>query len=223
MLLDAIVEQVIRAISGGLDTADGRFDGSYIEDKIHQYRIRQLIDTYNGSKFQAKSKFIHYSYYQPLDLVLVEADQDRTLNYITFPCPQPVNISQNVDGFSFVGNKKKGVSWSKVKSPEYISVLQRLGMMSETEIGYFYERGLLRVYGNLDIEIVHIEGIFQNPLEVQGFNPETDNYPMPDDAIPMMIENMKRMEFNQMVATPPDLIADGRDTITDATIRQNKR
>lgn len=223
MLLDAIVEQVIRAISGGIDTADSRFDGSYIEDKIHEYRILQLIASYNGTRYQAKNRFIHYSYYQNFDISRIERVQDVNVNYVKFPCPSPANISDKVDGLTFVGNRSKNYSWSKIQSPEQVSQLVKLGLMDTNDIGYFYDGQFLRLYGNLDLENVHVEGVFQNPLDVPDFNPETDNYPMPDDAIPMMIEMMKRMEFNQMVQTVPDYIADGADTVTNATLRNNKR
>jgi hypothetical protein len=66
------------------------------------------------------------------------------------------------------------------------------------------------VIGDRNVNQAYVIGrpIKPTQLSVTYYNPLVDEYPLPDDLIPMMIQIMKSREFQQEAATPQDNIAD---------------
>jgi hypothetical protein len=197
--LDAIQEQVQRNMNAGLNKPDSQYDQEYIEALIDQYREHTFITTYNGSRELAANPTVDGMWLLNITLQYDPVAQDANANYVKFLCPDVIRINKDINGFQSVGNQ--GVKFSQILFADDINST----LLLDNENAYFFHDGTwLRIYNNLDIKEVPILAIFRKPLSVPGFNPELQEYPMPDGLIPLMIELMKKRELNQESQTPVD-------------------
>jgi hypothetical protein len=215
MKLLGIVEEIQRAFGGGKAPADSKFnDRDYLFQKIDEYSALAIALNYNGGKIPNSdtvfkgNQHIGAKTWMKFPLTLNPSIQDAGACYVNFDCPEMIMINSEKSGFSFVGDQLTMTQFSEMLDPTAFASLTRV---KNIEGIYFNQVGdILRVIGDRDVNQAYVIGrpIKPTQLAVTYYNPLTDEYPLPDDLIPMMIQIMKSREFQQEAATPQDNIAD---------------
>lgn len=217
MKLKGIVEEIQRSLGGGAAPADNKFEREYLYQKIDEYSAQAIALSYNGGKLPnsdtvfAANKNIGAKTWLEFPLTLNPSLQDSGACYVKFECPEMIMINTDKSGFNFVGDKLKMKQWSEVREP---SEFASLTTIENLEGIYYNQTGdIIRVTGDRDINQAWVIGrpIKPTQLALTYYNPVTDEYPLPDDLIPMMIQIMKAREFQQEVMTPQDLIVDNNN------------
>lgn len=215
MKLKGIVEEVQRAFGGGKSTADNKFnDSDYMFQKIDEYSAAAISLSYTGSKNLGANKNISPKTWMEFPLTLNPSLQITGACYVVFECPEMIMISSDKTGFNFVGDQKTLTQFSEVRQPSEFASLMTIDNLE----GIYYNAsgGTIKVIGDRDINQLYVIGRPITPikLSVTYYNPLTDEYPLPDDLIPLMIQLMKQGEFQQEAMTPQDNIADNNPNIT---------
>ena len=182
-----ITDKIISELGGGKFRMDIKWEPELILAELPQYRSRAMIIAYNGSRDTAMSKVINPAWYQSWKTTINKADQDSDKCYLVVKdYPQMVRLDQHTDGHTFIGENEGGKSFRKIVSPEQASMYVRAGRLKPDTIGYVHIGSELRLYGNLLLEEFYNINIVQNPLDVPGFDIDTDRYPISVDLIPVM-------------------------------------
>lgn len=221
MKLLGIVEEIQRAFGGGKAPADSKFnDRDYLFQKIDEYSARAIALNYNGGKIPNSdtvfkgNQYIGSKTWMKFPLTLNPSIQDSGACYVNFECPEMIMINSEKSGFSFVGDKETMTPFSEVVDPNFFAEISK----NEYVDGVYYNAvgNILKVIGDMDINQAYVIGrpIKPTQLAVTYYNPLVDEYPLPDDLIPMMIQIMKSLEFQQEFATPQDNIADNNPNAT---------
>lgn len=213
MLLTDITDQILSSISGGIRTDDSKFAEMRVEAKVHVWRQRALTLLYNGSDKMAGNKFIGSLNYQQFDVNYDSTIQDRSVDYIIFAVPEAVQLNRFNNGFIFLGNKKAGVNFTQLKSPDYYSNAKASELISPTKV-YWYRSGELyiKVWGNTNLKTLYVDGVIGNPLLVPGFDPEAHDYPASQEVLDLIF-NFAYAELNPQYNTVIDPINDQKATI----------
>lgn len=207
MKLKGIVEEVQRAFGGNVAGADSKFTGDYMFQKIDEYSAAAISLSYTGSQRLGANKNIGAKTWLEFPLTLNPSLQETGSCYVVFECPEMIMINSTRSGFSFMGDKKTMTPFSEVLDPTKFAGLSRI---KNLEGIYFNQTGnLVRVIGDRDVNQAWVIGrpIRPTELAVTYYNPLVDEYPLPDDLIPLMIQLMKQGEFQQEALTPQDNIA----------------
>jgi len=214
-----IIEQVIRAVSGGAAPADSKYPQDYILDLIPQARQTALSIYYNGAgdtgaignlKMGA-NKYIPYDFFQSTTLYYDSTIQDADANYLIFECATPLSINRDVNGFNFVGDRDSGKGFSRLRSAADAAAKMRLGAITSDNICYVQLGTQLRVYGNMDLQQIDIDAVFSNPSDVSGFNINTDDYPYPFELLNLLINVLKRDYMREESLVPRDSVLNANE------------
>lgn len=214
MKLKGIVEEIQRALGGNVAGADSKFTGDYMFQLIDEYSAAAISLSYTGSRTLGANKNIGAKTWLEFPLTLNPSLQVSGACYVVFECPEMIMINSDKSGFNFVGDQKNLTQFSEVRQPSEFASLMTIDNLE----GIYYNASgsTLRVIGDRDINQAYVIGRPIKPLElaVTYYNPLTDEYPLPDDLIPLMIQLMKQGEFQQEAATPQDNIADNNPNMT---------
>jgi len=216
MKILGIAEEVQRAFGGGKSPADNRFnDLDYVFQKIDEYSAKAISLSYTGSKALGANANINSKTWLEFPLTLDPGLQEEGACYVAFRCPEMVMINTDRTGFSFVGDKLTMKAFSEIQDPSTFAALATV--FDELDGIYFcMSKGIMKVLGGRDITQVWVIGRPINPMSLSTtyYNPETDEYPLPDDLIPLMISLLKAGEFQQEAATPVDNKVDANPNLT---------
>ena len=219
MLISEIVDILIRSVSGGVNTADNKYEPRYVEALIPQLREQAIRIDFTGSSDRVATKSIDYSLTQSV-VATKDAGQDNQLDYVTFSIPRPIELNYGNDGLVYVGQKNNSVSFSKFMNREDIANAMMRGMLNGKEIGYIHEGSKLLIFGNNMLSEVNVRGVFSDPTQVPTFNKLTDAYPVSKSILSMMVDLFK-ISQNVNINKPDDNIADGADTLTKGIVSNN--
>lgn len=215
MKLKGIVEEIQRAFGGGKSPADNRFnDMDYMFQLIDEYSAQAISLSYTGSKNLGANKYIGSKTWLEFDLTLNPSLQVAGACYTVFECPDPIMIDSKRSGHAFVGDKNTMVQFSEIKDPSEFASLSRMKNLE----GLYYNQvnGILKLTGQnkhanaRDVNQAHVISRPISPLtlDVAYYNPITQDYPLPDDLIDLMITLMKVKLLGQEASTPQDNIVD---------------
>jgi hypothetical protein len=209
MILREITDTLIRAINGGVDTIDSKYDPLYIEKLIPQIREQAIVIDYFGDRYRGASRRIDFSLIQPTT-VSVDTGIDPDVDYVTFTIPKPVKIGGRVDGLVYVGQKDNSISFAKAYNREDIANMRMRNMFNGTVIAYLWEGDKLEVYGNKMLTEVNVRGVFADPTSVSGFGIETDQYPV-NESLLLIMTDLFKAQMNIAIAMPADKGLDGKE------------
>lgn len=227
MKLKGIVEEIQRAFGGGKSPADNKFnDMDYMFQLIDEASAETIALTYNGGKLPnsdtvfAANKTIGSKTWLEFDLTLNPSLQETGACYTVFECPDPIMINTMKSGHAFVGDKNTMAQFSEVRDPSEFASLSRMTNLE----GLYYNQvnGILKLIGQnkqskaRDVNQAHVISRPISPLKlaVTYYNPITQDYPLPDELIPRMIQVLKVRLLQQEFATPQDNIADNNPNMT---------
>ena len=221
MKLQGIAEEIQRAFGGGKSPADSKFnDRDYLYQKIDEYSARTIALNYNGGKIPNSdtvfkgNQYIGAKTWMEFPLTLNPSIQVSGACFVNFNCPEMIMINSEKSGFSFVGDQNTMTQFSEITDPSTFASLMTISNLD----GIYYNQvgDILRIIGDRDINQAYVIGrpISPTQLSVNYYNPLVDEYPLPDELIPMMIQVMKSLEFQQEFQTPQDNTADNNPNMT---------
>lgn len=210
--LIALTEKVIRAVSGGGSPADSKYAPKYIAALIPEARQTALSIYYNGAGDSsglgnlkmAANKNISPDFFQSFTLYLDPSAQETGMPYLNFLCPMPININRDVNGYNFVGKREEGVRFTRIRSAGDAADGVKLKKFDMDNIKYLPISDYMKIYGDPNLKRVDIDMVCSNPLEAPGFNPYRDDYPYPEELMPLLVQVLKRDYLREEGVTPPD-------------------
>ena len=219
-LLAEYADLLVRSVNAFESKVGGKYsDLEAVEAMIPTLRQDAIILKYNGSQQYAASKKIDAACVQSLNINIVEADQNKAADHLVFACPRFVNISPKVGGDIYVGQKDILQSFRRVSSSQEVSMLQTRGYLNNGKVIMYHPvNDELYVYGNKMLKSVYVQGIFENPLDVPSFNPETDVYPMSEEIFSVVMDLFK-MKLNITLNQAQDNVDNDVNTESRARIK----
>jgi len=186
--LRAFAEDYIKLISGGVITDDTRFDMCHIEKLCEFYIVRVSKEMF------AKEVIPPTNFFEYICSEIIPCDDCS----IKFSSPRFSVVNSVGDGWNFTQNKAdiKLFIGNKWLPPSVCDPFIYVG------------DGYLKVYGNMDIEVLPISGICDNASD---FLDEDDKYPCSPDTWTYAKELMKR-DGVLMNSVQADIINDSNDT-----------
>jgi hypothetical protein len=221
MILREIADTLIRSVSGGTNGLDNKYEPEYVEGLIPALRSEAMLISYYGNRSRAASRRIDYAWYQEMTIEVNKVD-NNTKDYITFTAPKTVSLGRLVDGFVYVGQVDSSVEFSRMLNRSDIAMTKARGMLNGESIAYIWQAPNLEVYGNNALEEINVRGVFADPMEVTGFNPEVNDYPITEDLLLIMTDLFKANQ-NINIQKPSDQVLDGAQTQEKGVINNNLR
>lgn len=207
MLLSNLKSQIIRLVSGGIETDTTRYDFSDIEDKIHYGRAFVIGQSFQQSKRIGSSWT--QQYISPFDPNL----QD-TNDFVRFKVPHVIRLDSLRDGFVYVGAITSTTAYRRVNNRAEMANynLHRITKQNERTPKFIYSDGYIEVYGDTMIKELRVDGIFRNPTHIPSYNQDIDPYPISADLIGVLKDYLLKTTLIPEQQKAPDTIADGRET-----------
>jgi hypothetical protein len=205
--LAQIGSDIKKSLEGSISGADSRFTTQYIEWLVPQLRAECIVESFNGSRTRGGNKFLDPSLYQAVTLTKDPALQNTSANFLYFEIgSSPIILDNRTNGL-YLGNLDATSSFTQVRTLSELNILQYKGYRSGLSEYYYMAYGSgVRVFGNRALKTIYCEIIAENPLNVTGFNADTDEYPIAEDMMSLLIEKAKIRLMSQ-VARPADVIA----------------
>lgn len=214
MILEKITSQCIRAVSAGLANAESRFERRAIEDLIAEETRFTYLEMYNGAKDLAGNKFLPQEIILTVNLAFNKNVQDEEADYIVFPLQTGVvRLGEHLNGLVYAGKGKTAKSFDQAKSWEHASILYELGEIAPGGREHvLVESDRLVVFGNKQLKSLTVRAVWEDPRKLSSFDEYTDDWPIPGDLIPRLIEKVS-MRLMRMAATQvPNQTNDGNDS-----------
>jgi len=208
MLLTNLKSQVIRMVSGGIESADTKYDFSDIEDNIHYGRAFVI-----AQDFQTKKR-IASSWLQPYIATYSQDMQDSGAKFIRFKVPDVIQLDNYRDGFIYVGGLNSNIAYRRVNNRAEMANYNNNRITKQTNrvTKFLYEDGYIEIYGDNEIRKLRIDGIWQRPTEIPGFNQDVDQYPLGENLVSVLKDYLLKTTLIPEQQKWPDQIADGRET-----------
>lgn len=197
-----VIERSQRLPFGGIISDENRLDSDY---------MLNLIDTARGQLGRdifKTNKRLNPQWYQQYFPVFDPAIQDDLI-VVRFACPEVISLGPNDDGFRYIGTIDCATSFSRIKNRSELSMISHHKIMRavanvNTAVLYNGSNQQLEVYYNSELEELLVEALFANPRQVPTYNSFFDNYPIPDDLLPMLDQYILKAATQMESMTKPD-------------------
>lgn len=207
--LRQIADILIRSVSGGVNTSDGKYDELYIEALVPQLREEAIKIDYFGGRTRAASRRLDYSWSQSTT-VTRDTTQTAGADFITFTLPKPIAIGKNLNGIIYAGKLLDSVEFTQFLNRSDVANMKVRNYFNGDNIGFIHEGGKLLIFGNSMLEEINVRGIFAIPQDVSGFNIEVDDYPVSESLILIMTDLFKQ-QMNVNIQKPADTVLNGKE------------
>ncbi len=210
MNIEQVADELIRSASGGNNTADNKFDAPYVKSIVPVVRAKAITLRYYGGQLAASREIIkgtgkiHPLWLQSFTVNIVSSVQDLTSDHLVFSVPAQVTIGTGNDGSVYLGEKKNANNFYQLQNAEEMSTYKKRGWINGQRIAYYSEGDTVEIYGNMSLKSIYVRRILNDPAKAPNFVMSND-YPISDDLLPVMIDVFRVMMNN----LPKDLINDG--------------
>jgi hypothetical protein len=218
MLQIEIVERIKRLPFAGVISDENRFSSGYLVSLMNTARAQILRDVYqkNNKRLNPVAYQKHYPVFSH--------DLQESSTFVKFECPEVITLDSNSDGLRYIGTIDCTTAFRRIWTRSMLSTINKHEVMSVANNRYtaaLYDGAaqMVEVYGNPEIEELLIEAVFMTPTEVPTWNPDKDNYPFPDDLVPMLEEYIFKNITSIEAAVEPEV----RNQYNQATARQRRR
>ena len=184
-----------------------------IADKVDQWRARLIRDTIEKNGYFQR-RFFRQS------LIIKMKRQSQVICPVPMEVcdiavsidPVPQIIRANNISFDFVGSVDgmKPLQESFAGGIQYMNAQKYSGPNFSR---YTWDNSYIKVFGNPNLPVIRVDGIFQKPLEVYqlGCNDENcdywdSDYPCPLDLVQLIVQSILTVDYNRLT------IADSVDT-----------
>ncbi len=206
MKLAELKSQVIRLVSGGIETDVTRYDFSDIEDKIHYGRSVVISESFKESK-RIGSAWLQ-RFISPFNTNLQDSNK-----FVRFKVPDVIRLDNYRDGFVYVGAIDSNIAYRRVVDRATMANgnLYRITIQNQQTARFLYEQGYIEVYGNTNIRQLAIDGIFSNPTHIPTYNQDTDEYPLGETLIGPLKEYLLKDSLATEQQKLPNIINNGSE------------
>lgn len=205
MKLWQITDILVRSVSATQDTFDGRLDLPYVEALVPGLYARALQINYNGDRTNAANKRIPGESIMYMDIDIDATIQDSAKDFLRFDCPAPVSINQKVSGIVYLGAKNTTTNFCELTNRGDAATMITRGYFQGDEIGWCYEGDFVLVWGNKMLKQISLGFVPQNPLDVTGFNPISDRYPISENLITGLMTRLFLQDMGVAIQQPVDV------------------
>jgi hypothetical protein len=196
MKLQSITEAISRLPQGGIVDSTDRWDQGYLEFLAITYRTKlsQLI--------YQRDKRLNPMFYQKNWPIFEPLLQDNPC-CVKFRHPEVMSLDQNSDGFRYVGTLNFAKAFSRVQSRSWLAtfndnpITQVSAFEGKGEFLYDGSSQILEIYGMPQFTSPLTECLFNNPLDVITYNKSVDDFPVPNNLIPDLVQ----MIYNDNILT----------------------
>ncbi len=217
--LNTIINDVLSIARGAIVSQSEPISRKQIEDWIHQYRSLFLRRELDELKIP-NPDYIQDIPFIELEEIPVEGDtldptyigytlSGNTVKRSKLEIPKTINLSLK-QGFTFIGTPE-GIEIQYI--PEQRSQWQSYKKYTPTSPLVYLKNNKLYVINGDSITHLHIRGIFEIPTEVSRFvNPATSipyhnidsPYPIPNNLIPTIKDQILNKELRIEISAPSD-------------------
>lgn len=214
MILEKLTSQCIRAVSAGMANAESRFERRAVEDLIAEETRFTYLEMYNGAKDLAGNKFLPQEIILPVSLTFNKDIQDEEADYIVFPLETGVvRLGEHANGLTYAGKGKTAKSFTQVKSWEHASILYELGEIAPGGAEHILvESDRIVLFGNKQLKSLTVRAVWEDVRRLASFDEYTDDWPIPGDLIPRLIEKVSMRLMRMAAMQTPNQTNDGNDT-----------
>ncbi len=217
MRLDQIVELVSRIPEGGVINSNDRWDMGYMHKLVGEYRARMCQLVYNTNKR------LHPAWYQKHWPEYEPYLQDNDGCSVKFRHPEIVMLDDRSDGFRYIGGTDCASNFARIASRAWVSTFNdnrvtKVNANRRTSVLYDGSAEILEIYGDPEIEDILTESIVSNPMKIPTFNFGVDQYPVPENLVPEIVN----MIFNDNISTELRMPYNGSGGINLPRPKKNK-
>lgn len=213
MLRQEAVELLSTVTEGGIVTDENREDMQFLAVLLDMGRQVAITQTQRGARKGRLNSVCYQKHWPEYESVIQDNDC-----YVKFKCPPVVNITEAMDGFSFVGPvKSKGANgFRKANSRAALGNMNqnRYSKLSSRKTDYLYDadQGAIEVY---DPQVRHIlvEAVFQRPTDIPTYNPLKDRYPLSDELIGNVFDLISNGVLSRYVEIPSNKISNSQQDL----------
>ncbi len=221
MTLREVTEQIISAVNAASPTLGMKWKPRAVEAIVPSLREQALQITYNGSRERGANKRINGAIVQRFEVTIDPSIQDSDVEYLIANIPNPVSLSERMNGFIYFGSKDRTNRFFQAQSRDEIATLKDRGFINNgVHTVFMVSGGQVEIFGNKSLKNAYVEMIAADPILVPNFNIETDQYPVNDELLLTMIDLFKRTN-SISVQQPQDNVADAADTTVIQAINRN--
>jgi hypothetical protein len=187
MTLYEITETLIRAANGGNFSSDMKWDIPYIESIVHQVREQAIIISYNGNQMTAANKTISPDWLQKNTYTsFTKVENNKEPAYLTTPAMPIIRVNSNQTGVAYQGTAGATQKFYEALTKGQINTWYTQGFFNNKRVAILRTGESMEVYGNILLNSISEEAIYQRPDLVSGFNYDTSRYPINEGLVPLM-------------------------------------
>lgn len=211
MILDKLIETIIRTPSGGSMTDENKLDRDFVASNIHQVRADAMVEWFG------KKGSIHdlwFQEYTPTFNVPLQTSGDCI---VRFKCPPVINLSASRDGFEYVGTvddlnhfPRNGSGGMKAVYAGHM-ITGRPGIISWSWSYNSAGFGEIELRGRKILNKVKVLAIFSDPTSLPTFREDKDEYPITEELLPFMIQRLFQLQTKIIVERKADVVSDSQD------------
>ena len=213
--LKEIAEGIIRVNNGGIYTDETRLsDLDFLAYLINN--VRETVLSQNW----AKEKRLDTGDIQYITLKKDDNLQDSDC-YVRFAITNPILLDRNNDGFRYVGSTTQNISFMRAKSRGFASMFRHriTHFNNPNYTTWLYSNGVIEVYGAPDIEEIRVDILAANPLRLQNFNKDFDDYPLSEGTIVQIDKYINDNYMRLIMGRPIDMIPTSEDQKSSQNIK----
>ncbi len=201
MITPKIVERIKRLPFAGVISDENRLDSIYILNLVDAARGQVLRTVYQKDK--RINNIAYQKFYGTYDINLQEGD-----GIVRFACPTFIGMDAWTDGCRYVGSNDCSNAYARIKNRSELSTIQNHKIMkslANVNISALYDAsmGQIQIYFNPEVEELLVEGLFSKPTSIPTFNYDFDEYPINEDLIPMLEDQILKNVTAKEASTLP--------------------
>jgi len=228
MLVMNLVDMLIASCNAAVVTQGGKFDGAYIMELLPQLKSEAQGISYNGGYYanglrRAANPSIDTSWKMIVPVTIQSTIQIGTNEFLIAKLPGGfIRINSRTHGINYCGAANISANFHILQSVSEVEDYKNRGFLKGKEICVVPVGAYLRFYGNKALKNLEVHTVPHNPLEIPGFNPLTDEYPLDDDTISILKDLFvfRAMKEAGMIT---DKINDGAQTNEQGNLKTNIR
>jgi len=221
MLLRDYIDIIISDVFGLVRTDDSKVAELRLEAEMPKWRQEALFLIWNGSRPTglfptglASNHFLHPDNYQAETVTLDPTIQVAGADFLLWDCEPAIALSETANGNQFLGDRLTGQTFYPLKSPGSYWTMKQCELISIDKI-YYNHTELMKTWGNLELKSFDRDFLATDPMNVTGFDPEINNYPMGPDVW-AIIYKMALAQLKPESLTPADTQNDAAPSIERA-------
>ncbi len=198
-----LTNQLMTVFGNLVYTDDNKISPRMLEANFPKWKQAALLIIYNGSggikgvlpPIKANT-FINTENYVKSKLTYNANQQDEGAEYVVFTVSPSVQISRQMNGFQFVGDKLTGKPFSQLVSPNSYYINKQAGLIDVNSVCFNVTGNIMKIFGNTQVrevfldyiptDVTHVDIYDVNTKIYRPFDPEIDPYPISEDVWDVM-------------------------------------